>query len=205
MPLAPILVLDVDGVVLPIQRDNPWYETIQQDLGVDLSGIREEFYVPHYEKCLRGELDYEAELEKFLEANDSKCSAAEFLSYSFSKDAQVDPGVLKAALSWKKRTTGQLALATNQVSPRANYIWQDLGLSAHCDVIIASCNVGAAKPETAFYEAADKMLGRAPEQMITFLDDSVSHVKGAQDHGWSAHHVENSEDAARIICALNQS
>jgi HAD superfamily hydrolase (TIGR01509 family) len=203
MSPAPILVLDVDGVVLPILTDNLWYETIQQDLGIDLSGMREEFFVPHYEKCLRGELDYESTLEEFLKAKDAQCSVGDFLAYSFSRDAQVDPDVLQAALRWKEKTNGQLALATNQVSPRATYIWQRLELNTHCDVMIASCHVGAVKPDASFYKAADEILSRAPDQGVTFLDDSVSHIEGARAHGWSAHHVCDSKEAVDIIASLN--
>lgn len=202
MSAKPILVLDVDGVVLPIQRDNTWYQDIQQDLGIDLDRMREEFFIPHYQKCMRGELDYKTELGRFLKESSANCDAEAFLAYTFSKEGSIDTEVVEAAVKWKKKTGGQLALATNQISPRADFIWHDLEMEKYCDVIVASCHVGAPKPEAQFYEAADQMLSRNPDQTVTFLDDTLSHVEGAKSHGWTAHHVDTSEVIVDLIEAL---
>lgn len=195
----PILALDVDGVLIDGIR---WDTNLEQDLGINPGRLQREFFNRAWHQVIRGKIAIQEPLVNFLAAYPSPLSAEQLLSYWHDNDANLQRNVLNAALSWQQRTGGRLALATNQDITRANYLRDVLGLGEHFTTIIASCFVGAVKSEVDYFRAADKLLARKEGQQIFFLDDEISHVDTANDHGWQAHHVKSIGDAVKILSSL---
>lgn len=201
-PLAPILALDVDGVIIHGFPRLRWDETLEADLGIDPVRMQEEFFNPHWHQVMRGVMPVEPPLTEFLKAYGTSITTEKFLAYWHGNDANVRYEVVGAALGWRERTGGRLALATNQDLTRAKYLRDNLGLGQHFETMVVSCEIGAQKPEPEYFQKADKVLKRAPGQMVIFLDDSLANVETARKHGWTAHHVEGVANAVEILEGL---
>jgi putative hydrolase of the HAD superfamily len=76
-------------------------------------------------------------------------------------------------------------LGTNQDEQRGTYMRETLQYDALFDVSCYSCELGVAKPDTAFFVEATQRIG-APPGDIVFVDDSEVNVLGARTAGLAA-------------------
>ncbi len=53
------------------------------------------------------------------------------------------------------------------------------------DHLFISCEIGAQKPQPAYYPHIEKVLGLKKEEML-FFDDGLENVKAAYERGWHA-------------------
>ena len=74
------------------------------------------------------------------------------------------------------------ALGTNQHRERAAYLRHELGYEDHFDPMIISGEVGAAKPDPAFFRHAIEQIG-LPAGQILFVDDVQANVDSARTVG----------------------
>lgn len=88
-------------------------------------------------------------------------------------------------------------LATNQQDHRVRYMRDALGYDAHFDGVYYSSEVGAMKPEAAYFEHVLDDLGLAPE-VVVFIDDSVRNVDAALARGIRALHHDPSDGVAGL-------
>lgn len=198
----PILALDVDGVIIDGFPRKRWDETLEADLGINAARLQAEFFKPHWTPIMRGEMPVEPPLTEFLKDYGTSVTTTQFLAYWHGKDANVRREVIDAALAWRDRTDGRLALATNQDLTRARYLRDDLGLGTHFETMVVSCEIGAQKPDLDYFQKADEVLQRVPGQTVIFLDDLEANVISARAHGWEAHHVERLGHAEEILAGL---
>lgn len=70
--------------------------------------------------------------------------------------------------------------------------------------LLFSCELGAAKPDPAVYEAVEQAYD-VPAHRITFFDDRAVNVDAAKERGWRAHLWQGAEDAGRYLDALGVS
>jgi putative hydrolase of the HAD superfamily len=111
-------------------------------------------------------------------------TARTLTDYWFREDAHLDHGLLDQ-LAAVRAGGVQLHLATVQEHERARFLWADLGFRERFDVLHYSADLGAAKPNRAFFEAAQQRAGcRGAE--IAFIDDKAANVEAAQALGWKA-------------------
>ena len=197
----PVLMLDVDGVLIG-GTQHRWDRNMREDLGIDPRVLQKEFFEPHWPSVLRGHQDIHQLLREFLRRIQSNVSAEELLAYWHMHDAEVQGDVLASAASWRARTGGRLGVATNQDRTRLQYLQNALGFADVFDVTAASCDLGHAKPDAAYFVAADRRIGRRQNQEVFFLDDSQAHVRAAEEHGWSARHVTSPANASNVIRGL---
>jgi putative hydrolase of the HAD superfamily len=96
-------------------------------------------------------------------------------------------------------------LATNQNPERAAYMRRSLGYGELFDGTFYSCEVGAAKPEPAYFAAALATLGAAPDEVL-FVDDSARNVEGARSAGLRAElwHLDRGHDVLRGLLAAHR-
>ena len=92
MSSAPVLVLDIDGVVSLAQPGSatPWYATLKQDLGLDYEEIERDFFRGGFMSVLQGRLDLYVALHNYLEPRGLADRMEEFVAYWFEKDAVID-------------------------------------------------------------------------------------------------------------------
>jgi putative hydrolase of the HAD superfamily len=93
-------------------------------------------------------------------------------------------------------------LATNQNPERAAYMRRALGYGELFDSCFYSCEIGAAKPEAAYFEHALAALG-APAGAVLFIDDAERNVEGARSVGLRAERWHLSEGEAALSALLS--
>jgi putative hydrolase of the HAD superfamily len=76
-------------------------------------------------------------------------------------------------------------LGTNQERYRAAHMREVLGYDGLFDVSCYSCELGAAKPDLAFFTEAARRIG-AETSAILFIDDNAGNVAAAREAGLSA-------------------
>jgi len=76
-------------------------------------------------------------------------------------------------------------LGTNQERYRAAHMREVFGYDALFDVSCYSCELGAAKPDAAFFAEAVRRIGAQPSAIL-FIDDSAQNVDAAREAGLTA-------------------
>jgi putative hydrolase of the HAD superfamily len=198
----PILALDVDGVIIHGHPKERWDETLEADLGIKREILAQHFFKPHWPDIVVGNTPMMPTLQTVFADLDISVPVETFVDYWHSKDANIHRQVINAATSWQLRSNGRLVLATNQDPLRAKFLWEDLGLRDTFELMMASCILGARKPDPTFFQKADDLLVRKSGQKVIFIDDLESNVEGASAHGWDARHAKSCDHAVALIGAL---
>jgi putative hydrolase of the HAD superfamily len=90
-----------------------------------------------------------------------------------------------ALVSALRRNGYGVHLATNQDRHRAAHMREALGYDALFDVSCYSWELGARKPDAAFFAEAARRIGAQPAAIL-FIDDSARNVDAARDAGLAA-------------------
>jgi putative hydrolase of the HAD superfamily len=90
-----------------------------------------------------------------------------------------------ALVSALRRNGYGVHLGTNQDRLRAAHMRDALGYGALFDVCCYSCELGARKPDPAFFAGAVHLIGAHPAAIL-FIDDSARNVAGAREAGLAA-------------------
>jgi putative hydrolase of the HAD superfamily len=201
MSSAPVLVLDIDGVVSLAQPGSaePWYATLKQDLGLDYEEIERDFFQREFLEVLRGRLDLYVALHGYFDSRGIADRMEEFVAYWFAKDAVIDRAVLDQADAWRRRTGGRCFAASNQEHYRVAYLRDQAGLGAHFDEIVYSAALGVCKPDRVFFTSAQTRMGVTAAQSILFVDDRAANVDGARMAGWRAMLYRGPESLSRAL------
>jgi putative hydrolase of the HAD superfamily len=97
----------------------------------------------------------------------------------------------RALVGEVRRAGVRCYLASNQDAHRAHFMQQNLGYPDLLDGAFYSCDLGAAKPESAYFEAILARLALDADQVL-FVDDNDTNVEAAREVGlraesWSYH------------------
>lgn len=182
------VMLDVDGVVVTGHPHDgrSWAADIEQDLGITPQDLQQHFFIPHWKAIVVGEKRLDTVLEDCLPRLAPDLTPQDFMAYWFARDARLEEDVLADCDLLRARGV-KVFLATNQEHFRARHLMEMLGLSSRVDGIVYSAQVGAKKPQRAFFDAALSLAGSMPE--TTFLvDDTRANVDAARAAGWAACH-----------------
>ncbi len=192
-------MLDVDGVVVRGRPGDglPWSTSLEQDLGISSEKLHAILFAPHWEEIVTGRKELFSVLEDCMPHLTQSVTAQQLVDYWFAMDSFVDEAVLHACD--KIRTSGvRVFLATNQEHHRAEYLVDRLALGRHVDDIIYSAQVGARKPDVAFFQAAMAQTGFSPEN-IALVDDTIANLDAARKAGWATLHWTHS---THLLCDL---
>jgi putative hydrolase of the HAD superfamily len=93
-------------------------------------------------------------------------------------------------------------LGTNQERYRAAHMREALGYDVLFDVSCYSCELGAAKPDPAFFAEAVRRIGAEPP-VILFIDDTIANVAAARHAGLAAEQwsLADGHDALHALLA----
>jgi putative hydrolase of the HAD superfamily len=135
--------------------------------------------------CLRGDGEFLPLLAAELERYDVPVQAAEVYTDVW---LTIESVVGSVELVHALRDAGYAVhLGTNQQAGRAAYMRQELGYDDLFDESFYSCDLGAAKPEPAFFcRVLDRLGAAAPE--VLFVDDAEANVVAARECGLAAEH-----------------
>ncbi len=176
-------MVDVDGVVI---RTPPggWAANLEADLGISAAVLQAQFFQPHWPDVVLGKADLHERLAPVLATHAPHLTSHQLAAYWFEKDAALDQNLL-ADLAGLRAEGVKLHLATVQEHHRAAYLWTSLGLSERFDAMHYSADVGARKPDPAFFSAVVAKTEFAPSDLF-LIDDTPANVAAARATGWGA-------------------
>jgi len=180
-------IFDADGVVI-----EPWgfARVLRESYGITSEMVFAFFKGP-FDLCMRGEMDVRDCLPPYLQKWGWERSMEQFISTWLASDDRPMREML--SLVGQIRNAGILCcLGSNQDRVRAEYVRKDMGFDAMFDRCFFSCEIGAAKPNKAFYEHITSQLKVRPED-IFFVDDCGANIDAAIEHGWHAVRFEGRE------------
>lgn len=180
MPLK-VLMVDVDGVVVT-PPPGGWAADLEADLGLAPAILQSAFFRPHWEDVVLGRAGLHERLAPVLAAHAPHLSCEALTAYWFAKDACLDEALLDDLTALRARGI-ELHLATVQEHLRAAHLWDTLGLRERFDAMHYAADLGAKKPDAAFFAAVAARTGLAPDEML-LLDDKAENVDAARAAGW---------------------
>ncbi|WP_428661112.1 HAD family hydrolase [Reyranella sp.] len=197
MSSSPVLVLDIDGVIVHSAPD--WPAKLQATFGLAAEELLGFFQSPIFAQVLQGRLDVHVALHEWLEPRDLADRVHEFVSLWLENDSIVDREVLAMADAWRGRTGGRVFAASNQEHHRVAFLRDHLGLGAHFDEIVYSAALGVCKPDRVFFTNAQARMAVTAARAILFVDDRPANVDAARMCGWRAALYRGRESLARVL------
>ncbi len=191
------VLLDADGVLQRVPGD--WVALVRPWLGPDALGFLEGFWSEEM-PALRGEGDFLLLLADHLRRAGNPADPGQVFEAVWLA-IEVDPTSM--ALLHELRTTGVgVHLGTNQERRRAAHMRTALGYDDLFDVSCYSCDLGAAKPEPAYFLRAVERVGDEPGSVL-FVDDRADNVEAARSVGLRAEqwHLDDGHDRLRAVLA----
>jgi putative hydrolase of the HAD superfamily len=175
------LMVDVDGVIIT-SRPGGWAVGIERDLGVSIALLQDHFFGPHWPDVMLGRAGLHERLGPVLARHAPHLTSQALADYWFARDALLDEALL-ADLAALRATGLPIHLATVQEHERARYLWETLGFRDRFDALHYAADLGAAKPDPAFYAAIEARTGLAGADLL-LLDDRLANVEAARIAGW---------------------
>ena len=180
MPIKAIC-FDADGVVV-----NPqllYAKRLDEEYGITRE-ITADFFGGPFNACLTGQARLEDELPPFLDKWGWQDSMETFIHDWMHTDHVIDERIIEVIQ--RLRQDGFVCcLTTNQEANRAAYMRTAMGFVDIFDHLFISCEIGAQKPDPAYYRHIENTLGLKKEDIL-FFDDALKNVKAAYEIGWHA-------------------
>ena len=186
------IVWDIDGVLIwhhPTDPSKDWREKLMHS---DVLGLWEAFQnSPGWQLCLRDKnVNTRMRFQHYLQGNNMTVheDTNHIIDIWLSDNVMPNKLAIKRLREFQDQGY-QCVLGTNQDGLRKPYIerWLDAqGLGTL--PLYMSCDMGCAKPDSAFYARIEEDLGCASDEII-LLDDTLKNIEGAKAKGWSAIHI----------------
>ncbi|GAB96364.1 putative hydrolase of the HAD superfamily [Kineosphaera limosa] len=174
-PVAAVL-FDCDGV-LQYAKDG-WFERLEElNEGFDFHLLEEMWAVER--PALRGEVSLREAVEDLVARRGLPPDQVDLIA-SLWDNIRIDPAAWQVVRD-VRAAGSQAYLATNQLDYRRD-LMLELGYADLVDGTYFSCDVGAAKPDAAYFEAILADLG-LPAQRVVFVDDVEANVEAAATCG----------------------
>lgn len=187
------IIFDVDGVIIRSMDSAGrflWSQNIERDLGITGVSLKN-IFSSGWEDVIKGKVDTRKFFENgLLEQGNNKTSVDEFISYWLSQDSNLDTPVLDIV----QRLERPAYLGTNQDSYRSKHL---NGLVGYLfDGMFTSWEIGAAKPESAFFEHIENALKLSPKELM-LIDDRAENIESAASREWTVHHFTGDINALK--------
>ncbi len=195
-----IILFDVDGVLIHGYHAKPerrrcWDEELESDFGVSREDFADTFIRGVFaHDVLTGRLDLYAALKDVLPTLGYAGDPQVFIDYWMERDGVVNDDLIAHVERLAAVPDLQLFIATNQENTRARYLMEVVGFNRYFVDIINSGRVGCLKPEPAFFERAEDLIGKPDDDPLIFFDDNQAVVQGAIAAGWEAYVFDTPDD-----------
>ena len=183
------IIFDCFGVVLSDTLQST-YERLGGDFHTDF-----DFIIDVIEQANRGEIpsSFPAIAEKLGVSVDTYAEA-------LASGREINASLMEYILELRKKF--KVAMLSNVGKGRIETLFEDGFLDRHFDVVVASGDVGFAKPEARAYEITAERLGARLDECV-FTDDREHYIEGAQHVGMKTilfkSTEEFKEDLSRIL------
>lgn len=200
---CPALVVDLDGV---LRHFDPAAPALAESRAALPAGVLHSFaFAPVLlEPALRGEVtdqEWRYCVAQELAALFGEAAAADAVTEWAAQRGDIDPEVL--ALVHRAAQAVPAVLFTNATT-RLESDLTAAGLDGEFAAVVSSARTGAAKPDPAAFEAAERaVVGVAAGRTgpIVYVDDDAANVRAARSRGWRAWRFT---DAARMRAFLER-
>lgn len=195
------IFFDVDGVLIhgfhtrPEKRQR-WDLDLERDLGIAPNAFSDGFIQGTFiSDVLPGKRSLVEALDQWIRTEGYSVSAIHLIEYWLEKDSRRNVELLQLVGRLKAAGGSRLYMATNQEHLRAMHLWLNLDFRDLFDDIFYAARLGALKPDAAFFQAIERIIGPQKTPPL-FFDDSEAVVEGARSFGWDAVLYESIEDCA---------
>ncbi|UMG94827.1 HAD-IA family hydrolase [Nocardioides sp. TF02-7] len=199
MPRFRHVLLDADGVVQTGTGDIPG--VLAEHLGDGGFAFLAATF-PDDSPVLRGEAEVVPLLREALRAAGKPDVDVQRLYDEAWLAIEVHRPTLDLVATLRARGYG-VHLVTNQDPGRARHMQRTLGYQDVFDSCWYSCDVGAAKPDAAFFAAVLEGVGARPDEVL-YVDDSPRYVAGGRAAGITAEEWSTTEGDERLHALLEQ-
>ena len=190
------VLLDADGVLQSLPGG--WLAAVEPFLGDGSAEFLEQSWADEL-PALRGEGDFLVELDRAVQRRGLDLDVETFYAAVWNA-IEVSPETV--GLVHRLRDAGYgVHLATNQERYRAAYMRGPLGYDDLFDVSCYSCDLGAVKPEAAYFARALRLVG-APAGDAVLVDDNLANVEGARAAGLAAVHWDLTQGMTALRFSL---
>lgn len=187
------VAFDLDGVIIPSE---PSFDLFEREHGISREQFRA-FFGGAYREAMLGRCDLRSVLEPTLEEWGWSDGFEPFVEVWLGSCNTPDPDAVSLVRELRERDVVCCA-ATNQDPTRAADLDALSWLRELFPSRFFSCELRAAKPDPAYFDAIQTRLG-VPTDSILFLDDKSENVDGARAVGWQATHVPRPDDLRAAV------
>ncbi|MEO6875088.1 MAG: HAD-IA family hydrolase [Opitutaceae bacterium] len=186
------VIFDADGVIC---IGGSFVASLEKDYGIARAQLAE-FFAGPFRDCIVGRKDLKACLIEILPKLKWGGSTEDFMQFWFEREHVISPEVLACAQRLRK-VGHECYIGTNQEKYRAAYLWNEMGLMKAFDGLLASCDLGSAKPNEEYFARVRERLGCTTNSLI-LVDDTARNVAAAQGCGWRAIHYHGIADLRKV-------
>lgn len=193
------LILDY-GNVLTHPQPTDWCEPVASMIGVPTEAFREAYWKHRhrYDAGLAAAEYWKRVLDSL--GHSPRASEVGVIDRLVEADVaswtQYRDEVWVLAQSFRLRG-GRTAFLSNGVVEAMTRIRAQRHLERWFDVVVVSCEVGAAKPDPAIFEICLSQLGVKPRQAL-FVDDRIENIEGAARLGIQTFHFIGTDAVSRL-------
>lgn len=194
------IFFDVDGVLIDgfhtkTERWNRWDKDIERDIGIKFGHIEDFILRGAFPDILRGRLDFEEEMDRWLRRNDYDLKAWQVINYWHEKDSVLNGPVFDAVQILSQKSGISLYTATNQTHARIAYLKDILGWKKYFTDFYYSARLGCLKYDPAYFAQIEAELQFDPrEDTPIYFDDDPRNIEVSMARGWNAVLVDGPED-----------
>ena len=195
------IVVDYGGVLVQAPSDPQNLERIAGEVGIETSRLKDGVYGTGRALWNRAKLGLISEDEHWAEVERNLQLPTHKIQW-IKHELFETPHVHEEFLHFIKRLHGQysLAILSNGI-PAFSRTWATLGFTDLFDVMINSCFVKMAKPDSEIYKLVTERLGLTSNVCI-FVDDQAKNLEAAGQLGFQVVHYDDEKQAIQSITEL---
>lgn len=186
------ILWDLDGVLLDSYDKEgaiQWSKRLEEETGLPAS-LLPEIFDKRWHDAVCGKIREKDLIADIFARHHIAYDPGAFLAYWLSRDLRLRPSLLPYLARYPA------AIASNQAYLRAQAIrnlFKETNLA-----FFFSCDIGAEKPDPAFYAFIEKKLGLSGDALC-FIDDAPAYIEAAKKRGWQTHRFTNEENLAAFL------
>lgn len=178
---------DFDGVLNRAGIKGPdghyrWESRVRSELGLDISGLSDRLFGTDLRALLTGQDDILDRVESWARSAGHRGAGEDILEVMFDAEHDPDPDLLRMIEQLDGAGITQV-IATNNDLRRTRHIAVESGIGDHVAAVFSSADLGAMKPDAAYFDHIRDALGLEPPEIL-LIDDLEVNIDGAEKQGW---------------------
>lgn len=184
------IVFDLGGVIF--SSDGGSYESrekLAKEIDIDKNKLHE-LWFKKKNLLITGKMPMEEFLKEIVTLSGNKISI-ENLRKRMEEENKIDKDMINFLNKLKKNYS--LIALNNEMKELNEYRINKFNLREYFKLIISSCDVGVAKPDSKIYNILLDKLKASPEEVI-FIDNRIENLTPAENLGIKTHLFKNKEE-----------